>query len=91
MKLKIEDGRGPLIAPLPFSPEEYATRLARLRDCQRRSESAAAFRSKSAARAHARRPPISGAFWLNERFYVAAPGGSSMGSSALARRDRRLE
>ena len=62
-----------------------------LRECQRRSESAAFFRSKSAARAQARRPVISGAFLLNERFYVAAPGGSSMGSSALARRDRRLE
>ena len=38
MRLKIEDGRGPLIAPLPFSPEEYATRLARLRDAMREQE-----------------------------------------------------
>src|SRR5665648_988420 len=32
--------------------------------CQRRSESAAACRSKSAARTQARKPPISGAFLL---------------------------
>ena len=38
MRLKIEDGRGPLIAPLPFSPEEYARRLARLRDAMREQE-----------------------------------------------------
>lgn len=38
MRLKIEDGRGPLIAPLPFSPEEYATRLVRLRDAMREQE-----------------------------------------------------
>ena len=38
MRLKIEDGGGPLIAPLPFSPEEYATRLARLRDAMREQD-----------------------------------------------------
>ena len=36
--------------------------------CQRRSESAAAFRTKSAARMQAKRPPISGAFLLDARF-----------------------
>jgi Xaa-Pro dipeptidase len=35
MKLDIEEGTGPLIAALPFSREEYATRLSSLRDAMR--------------------------------------------------------
>ena len=35
MKLNIEEGTGPLIAPLPFSSEEYARRLSRLREAMR--------------------------------------------------------
>ncbi|WP_421694563.1 M24 family metallopeptidase [Aestuariivirga sp.] len=35
MKVKIEEATGPLIAPLPFSLEEYASRLSKLRSAMR--------------------------------------------------------
>ena len=38
MKPAIEEGTGPLIAPLPFSAAEYATRLATLREAMRRMD-----------------------------------------------------
>lgn len=38
MKFRVEDGTGPLIAPLPFTREEYAARLARLRGAMREQD-----------------------------------------------------
>jgi Xaa-Pro dipeptidase len=35
MKYRVEEGKGPLIAPLPFSDAEYAARLAKLRSAMR--------------------------------------------------------
>ncbi len=37
MAVVIEEGRGPLIAPLPFSTEEYAARLSAVRQAMRRA------------------------------------------------------
>lgn len=41
MRTVIEEGTGPLIAPLPFSAAEYASRLAMLRDAMRQMDLAA--------------------------------------------------